>query len=55
MDVIQITNYLKSGLFTEEEALDRLETLQIRGAFNGKDHFFIGYDYNNQQWIEIPR
>ncbi len=44
----------RSGLITMTEAREMLDKLNVRGAFGGGGNFFIGYDYKNQCWVEIP-
>lgn len=39
------------GLISEQELMDRLEALQIRGALRA-DGSFIGYDYAEQKWVD---
>ena len=48
----KIIRQYQHGLITLKEALDKLDALQVRGAFH-KDGGFIGYDYANQVWIEV--
>ena len=54
-----ITGCLK-GLVNQISANRQLEALQIRGAFGeptGPSRLpngYIGFDYDNQLWIEVP-
>ena len=50
----RIRKAYQAGDITQETAITQLEELKIRGGFNEAESF-IGYDYNNQQWIEFPR
>jgi len=49
-DIIEQFEY---GLITEKEMKDKLDKIGIRGAYH-IDHF-IGYDYNNQKWIDTTK
>lgn len=39
------------GLLRREEVMQQLEAWDVAGAFGLRN--FCGYDYTNQQWIEI--
>jgi len=41
------------GSVNEAETLRRLDSLQIRGGFDGAGRF-VGFDYEAQQWIDEP-
>jgi len=49
----EIINRYKNGLLTEAEATEKLDKLQIRGAFGTENYFYIGYDYKNQRWVTV--
>lgn len=40
-----------AGNLSQQEAAAKLEILKIHGAFSKGS--YIGYDYNNQEWLEI--
>lgn len=42
------------GLINRKELLTKLENFGIHGAL-GDDGRYIGYDYTNQQWIEMNK
>lgn len=42
----------QDGLLDRDQAIYELEQLQVRGAFRD-DGSYIGYDYRNQEWIEV--
>ncbi len=50
----RIIDARQTGLITESEALQNLDCYQVRGAFRS-DQSFIGYDYDNQEWIDTAQ
>ena len=46
-----IIQQFQVGMLTENEALRRLERLNVHGSFC-RDGRFVGYDYGRQQHIE---
>jgi hypothetical protein len=50
LDAPRIIQMYFDGTLREDEAVARLDHLQVRGAFDGLR--YIGYDYANQTWVE---
>lgn len=48
---IELIQQWLEGLITCGEVTQQLERWNIRGAFGLRN--YCGYDYTNQQWIEI--
>ena len=48
---IELIRQYVEGLITCSEVAQQLERWNIRGAFGLRN--YCGYDYTNQQWIEI--
>lgn len=48
---MRIIAVYQAGLITEAEATQQLEGQEVRGSFRDDDSF-IGYDYDNQEWID---
>lgn len=47
-----IVTSFQNGLISEPEAINELDTLEVRGAFRDNGSY-IGYDYANQHWVEV--
>jgi hypothetical protein len=48
----EIVQYRWDGMISHDEAKRLLDEQQVRGAF-GDQGSFIGYDYRDQQWLEL--
>ncbi len=42
-----------NGLITLKELEQALDKIKIRGGFEPDTRLWIGYDYDNQDWIQI--
>ena len=51
----QTIEYYRQGLLTKEETAARLEAIGIHGTFDSPNYLYLGYDYQDQQWIKILR
>lgn len=49
--VLRIVTARNQGRIDDNEARRNLDHYQIRGSFRD-DGSFIGYDYDNQEWID---
>lgn len=49
-NIQEIVDQYRYGLRTFEEMFNELDNRGVRGAFDS-DGIFIGYDYDNQEWI----
>lgn len=53
IQVKNIVNLFHKGLISDAEAIEHLDRLQVHGGFSVAG--FLGFDYANQQWIEVVR
>ncbi len=50
-EVKSIVGRVFGGYISEAKAAGLLSDLNVHGGFNSKG--FLGYDYANQQWVEV--
>jgi hypothetical protein len=52
MQALRYIDQRNAGLLTDKEATLLLDRIGVRGSFEGTR--YIGYDYTNQVWVEVP-